>query len=408
MAPKKKGKKSKKSLEDDLALLGNLTYLDMFPYKPAYEFNGFRTGFGALCTLTFLFAIVLNCMTEIAEYLVAPPIVKTSYHLLSTYKETVTIPVPQIGIRFRENGINEWYNERYFKFVFLQGESFRGAAPTLLDAGLRTCKIEDPDGLFEYPDMKCPISDMSMQGSDNAEYFRFTRVVVEQCINWTKWDQNVYVDDYGSTTGPGVLCAPQEEIDEKLMKGTFTVFFMESDMRTDTEEEIVFQWLRKTTKHALANIHTMFTSYVQLKKIDTEARYPFTDGSDQTNFLQQTSQEVALSDLALEYNPCYTQLDCEKPHLYRLSFQFRLDPIYLKQIREPVSLYTLLEAFGGVTFFFLVIFGGAATYVNKSIFLQQTKGLDLRKLDASQFDKFGNLIDKSFQMPRELQDMTAE
>lgn len=407
---KKRSKKSKKSLEDDLALLGNLTYLDMFPYRPAYEFNGFRTAFGAVCTLLFLFAITLNVMTEIGQYLVAPPIVKESYHLLSKYEESITIPVPQIGIRFREDGNKGFYNERYFKFVFLQGESTRGAAPILRDAGLMSCSIPDPDGLVNYPELKCPVSDMSMQGSDNSEYFRFSRVVVEQCVNWTKWDRTINdeVLHVGSTTSDGALCAPQTEIDAKLRAGTFTVLFMESDMRTDTDDEIILKWIRKTTKHALQNVHTMFTSYVQLKKIDTVTRYPFSSGDEQTNFLQQTSQEVALADLAETYNPCDTNLDCKEPHLYRLGFQWRLDSIYRKQIREPVSLYTLLEAFGGVTFFFLVIFGGAATYVNKSIFQQQTKGLDLRKLDASQFDKFGNLIDKSFQMPRELQDMTAE
>ena len=37
----------------------------------------------------------------------------------------------------------------------------------------------------------------------------------------------------------------------------------------------------------------------------------------------------------------------------------------------------------------------------------EVRGLDIRKLDRDQFTPFGRLIDKSFQMPREYQDMSA-
>ena len=86
----------------------------------------------------------------------------------------------------------------------------------------------------------------------------------------------------------------------------------------------------------------------------------------------------------------------------------RLDDVFLRQYRASPKLYDVFTNLGGVTFFFLVTIGGTAMFVNKRIFLHQTQGLDLRKLDNSQFDKFGNLVDKSFQMPRELQDMSAE
>ena len=35
----------------------------------------------------------------------------------------------------------------------------------------------------------------------------------------------------------------------------------------------------------------------------------------------------------------------------------------------------------------------------------RVKGLDLRDISRDQFDQFGRLTDKSFQIPRELQDM---
>ena len=37
--------------------------------------------------------------------------------------------------------------------------------------------------------------------------------------------------------------------------------------------------------------------------------------------------------------------------------------------------------------------------------MQQIKGLDLRDLSRDQFDHFGRLVDRSFQVPREMQDM---
>ena len=40
--------------------------------------------------------------------------------------------------------------------------------------------------------------------------------------------------------------------------------------------------------------------------------------------------------------------------------------------------------------------------------IRQVRGLDLRKLDRAQFTQFGRLIDKSFQMPREYQGMSAD
>jgi hypothetical protein len=45
---------------------------------------------------------------------------------------------------------------------------------------------------------------------------------------------------------------------------------------------------------------------------------------------------------------------------------------------------------------------------NQFRFDKQVKGLDLRKLDKEQFTRFGRLIDKSFQMPREFQAMRAD
>ena len=45
-----------------------------------------------------------------------------------------------------------------------------------------------------------------------------------------------------------------------------------------------------------------------------------------------------------------------------------------------------------------------ASRFNRAMFKKQVKGLDLRDLTKDQFDQFGRLVDRSFQVPRELQD----
>ena len=57
--------------------------------------------------------------------------------------------------------------------------------------------------------------------------------------------------------------------------------------------------------------------------------------------------------------------------------------------------------------FFYALFYLFATRWNSSHFNQQVKGLDLRDLTTSQFNHFGRLMDTSFQVPRELQDMAS-
>ena len=58
--------------------------------------------------------------------------------------------------------------------------------------------------------------------------------------------------------------------------------------------------------------------------------------------------------------------------------------------------------------FLYLVLGMTAHQYNTFHFARQVRGLDLRKLDKAQFTQFGRLIDKSFQMPREFQGMTAD
>ena len=57
--------------------------------------------------------------------------------------------------------------------------------------------------------------------------------------------------------------------------------------------------------------------------------------------------------------------------------------------------------------FFYIIFSVLASRYNVVRFRMQIRGLDLRDLSREQFDQFGRLVDRSFQIPRELQDMRS-
>lgn len=80
----------------------------------------------------------------------------------------------------------------------------------------------------------------------------------------------------------------------------------------------------------------------------------------------------------------------------------------IHQRREKTSLFKLFEQWGAIGAFLFIFFGMTAQAWNRYSFNKQIEGLDLRKMDKEQFTKFGKLIDKSFQMPREYQDMNAD
>jgi hypothetical protein len=80
----------------------------------------------------------------------------------------------------------------------------------------------------------------------------------------------------------------------------------------------------------------------------------------------------------------------------------------IRQRRSYTSLFALFESWGAIAAFLYLVLGMTARRYNTYQFNRQVRGLDIRKLDKGQFTPFGRLIDKSFQMPRELQCMTAE
>jgi hypothetical protein len=87
------------------------------------------------------------------------------------------------------------------------------------------------------------------------------------------------------------------------------------------------------------------------------------------------------------------------------AFFLMLSDEKIDQQRSFISAFELVESWGASICFFYIIMSLLAHRWNYVHFVQQIKGLDLRDLARDQFDQFGRLVDKSFQMPRELQDM---
>jgi hypothetical protein len=78
------------------------------------------------------------------------------------------------------------------------------------------------------------------------------------------------------------------------------------------------------------------------------------------------------------------------------------------QAGSNFMLFGLFESWGASGAFLYVVFGLTSRYWNSWHFNQQVAGIDIRKLDRHQFTQHGRLIDKSFQMPREFQCMSAD
>ena len=87
------------------------------------------------------------------------------------------------------------------------------------------------------------------------------------------------------------------------------------------------------------------------------------------------------------------------------AFFLMLSEERIDQQRSFLSAFELIESWGASICFFYFLFRTVAYRWNAVHFVQQIKGLDLRDLTRDQFDQFGRLQDKSFQVPREMQDL---
>lgn len=186
------------------------------------------------------------------------------------------------------------------------------------------------------------------------------------------------------------------EIDRLVYNGVLYLFEQEEDMRVN--DLVPFMRIRQWRREFVSGLHLSTDVYFTIRQVIRDARFIFD--------AYLPGFQSGLSFMLLDdYQETYTDFD-EDAAQYS-AFYFRLSREMVVQRRSNVSLFALFEAWGAIGFFLYLVFGLTAIKWNTWRFNRQVRGLDIRKLDRDQFTPFGRLIDKSFQMPREYQDMSA-
>lgn len=376
-----------------------LTYLDLFPYNPHYNFNGFRSTFGTALSILFLFALFLRVVTTIDDFVNSNPIIYNKPASVAHFKETQ--PIDVLGAKLILDG-GVLNNERVARIFFEQADVSAGRGIQYTDLGVSTKSIQDPNDYIQYTNVDMPAVTGRMYGDFNLERFGFVRVRVEQCLNTTTFDEikKEYVVN-GSTTAGARPCHSLDYIEDILSRAVVQVFFGERVLDPDSFYHTT-SYLVMNQRRFLSNSLLTHQFFFEVQHIYFVSRYIFDKFSKHEQYLTLGREDSALSDAT-------TVIGTDRlRHLNRMNFIFRLDRRYIRQTRDHHPIYGMFESWAASAVFFIGVFGSVGWLINRRLFQRQTRGLDIRKMDKDQFDKFGRLVDKSFQMPRELQDMQAE
>lgn len=362
-------------------------YIDQFAYVPQYRFHAYRSYFGAFCTMAFAFVFLLRMVSSTLTFIDTPPYVVNSPEQFSRDSDS-KYELPRFGVQFRKDGWEPFSDPRYVSITFDQGVIHRSGNVSYVNLGSKSCAFIDETGRLIADEALCPdASGMYMQGDFHDVTFGFVRARLLRCNNGT---------DAEGKPVPGI-CHPPAEIDKLVYQGVLYMFQEEVDMslRDDNEFMRIRQWRREF----VTNVHISTDVFFTVKEVTLEPRYIFDKYS--SDFISGRIYVVRDDD-----QETYTSFD-ELTAQYA-AFYFRLGSIMHKQRRSYSSLYSLFEKWGAIGAYLYFTLGFLSKLYNQFRFDKQVKGLDLRKLDKEQFTRFGRLIDKSFQMPREFQAMRAD
>ena len=373
-----------------LPALSDMQWVDQFPYYPSYRYHPYRSCCGACASFLMVSILLLRVFSSLSDYVDRPPIVTEAREQfprdsLTQYK------LPRVGVQFRQNGWKPFADPRYVRIIFEQGVISQAGNVSYTDLGTKECAFVDKDGRLIADGALCPLASGDaagyLQGDFHDVTFGFVRARLMRCDNGT--------DTEGKPL-PG-FCVQPHEIDKLVYEGVLYMFEQETDMRVDDASPFlrIRQWRREfvTSTHISADI------FFTVRKVVQEPRYIF---DAYLPGFQAGSTFMLLDD----YQETYTDFD-EVAAQYA-AFYFRLGPEMIQQRRGYQSLFALFESWGASGAFLYVVFGLTSRYWNSWRFNRQVAGLDIRKLDRGQFTQHGRLIDKSFQMPREFQCMSAD
>jgi len=304
--------------------------------------------------------------------------------------------LPRFGLVFKRTGWQPFYDPNFFTFKFEQGYAGRASNSSYVDLGNTACSFVDPHGRIIEDAARCPSADSHVVGTFFDTSFRFVRVTLLRCHNGT---------DADGRTQPGT-CRTPEEIDKLVYEGTITLGVAQEDLDADSVSP--FQNLLTFKKQFIDRVHPTYDVYFTIRSV-TQAPRAFFDSLAEDayrEFVIFDKMEASFTDFRAERIGRWNQADPDFVPQYA-SFFLLLAEEKIDQQRSFGSVFALIESWGASVCFFYALFTVLATRWNSSHFNAQVKGLDLRDLKTNQFNHFGRLMDTSFQVPRELQDMAS-
>ena len=372
----------------------DIRHADIFGYEPDYTFPGYRSRCGAFTTVLLMFAVLLRVATRGLDFL-NPQAIISENRLLFERDMQEAFELPKFGLVFKRTGWKPFYDPTYFTFRFQQGISGRASNSTYQDLGDRPCSFVDAHGRIIEDEARCPDLTGTVLGNFFDDRFRFIHVAIARCHNGT--------DAMGrSMPGP---CRRPDEIDALIYEGTVTLAIAQRDLDIPATQE--YQHLITLKKQFKRNWHATYDLYFTVRFVTIQPR-AFFDSLDaeqmRREFVVHERTEVSFTDFRPVKLGKWNKEDPTYVPQYG-AFFLMLSEERLDQQRSFLSTFELVESWGASVCFFYFLLMTIAYRWNRNHFLQQIKGLDLRDLARDQFDQFGKLIDKSFQVPREMQDM---
>jgi hypothetical protein len=339
-------------------------------------------------------AVMLRVATRGIDFLLPDPIISENKILFARDLPTA-FELPKFGLVFKRTGWRPFYDPTYFTFQFQQGFSGRASNSSYTDLGDQPCSFVDAHGRIIEDEARCPDLTGEVVGNFFDDMFRFIHVGIARCDNGT---------DAQGRAQPGP-CRRPDEIDQLIYEGTVTLAIAQRDLDiAATQEYAQLLTLKKQFKRTW---HATYDMYFTVRSVTVHPR-AFFDSLDREQmyreFVVLERTEVSFTDFRPVKLGKWNKEDPTYVPQYA-AFFLMLSEERIDQQRSFLSFFQLVESWGASICFFYFVFRTVAYRWNATHFLQQVKGLDLRDLTRDQFDQFGRLTDKSFQVPRELQDM---
>ena len=367
--------------------------LDLFGYEPDYTFPGYRSSCGAVISVVLFLAVMLRCVTMTIDF-IYPTAYISENRLLFERNARKSFEAPKFGLIFKRQGWRPFYDPTYFTFRFRQGHSGRASNSTYTDLGDRQCSFVDQFGRIVEDEARCPDLLGRVVGNFFDETFNFVHVGIMRCHNGT---------DRNGRAKPGP-CRRPDEIDDLIYTGTVTIAMAETDLDIQSMSKVTP--VRTLKKQFRRGWHPTYDIYFTVRYVTVQPRAFFDSLAEdmRQKFVLYDHMETSYTDFRPVKLGRWNVVDPKYQPQYA-SFFFMLSEEYIDQQRSYMSTFKLVEAWGATLCFFYGVFRTLAHRWNKVHFLREVKGLDLRDLSRDQFDHFGRLHDRSFQIPRELQDL---